>query len=278
MEAISSLIAYGARVKSIRKELKKNQVDFYRSLYPEVINGDENIKSTMRKIEQGKTKYLNVDFLLRLCSMYGVSADYLLGLTQDYANHENEFICKYTGLDEPAVEQLHKWNVAKNNGADLSKIEEAFWEAEEESHIKMYQKQEGISMLRIVNYLFKSGKRRKRPKGQIVPYSNISILHSLYLMSMAEPERVKAYPQIDQYVDYFLQRINNRDFTQKIECVTLDLTKPIIMVDNNKTYYVIDPKDTLEQIGKTNLEKGVSWLIEQVKLDKKNNYNIGDNT
>ncbi len=269
MESKSYLITFGERINSIRKGKKMSQVEFYRLLYPEVENSDANIMSTMRKIEHGRTKYLNVDFLLRTCSKFGISADYLLGLTQDYANHENEFVCNYTGLEEIAVKQLHDWNVDKNNGADISKIEEAFWEEEEEDHIKMHKKQDGIAMLRIVNYLFKSGERKsKQRKSRREPYSNISILYSLYLMSMAKPFRVEAYTIIEDWVKLFFQHVPNQEMLRSLEYTSVDLNKPIVMVDNNKVHYLVNPKKYLEVLGREQLEQGVNWLIEQVKRDE----------
>jgi hypothetical protein len=39
------------------------------------------------------------------------------------------------------------------------------------------------------------------------------------------------------------------------------------MSDNNSIHYLISPKETLEVLGRKQLDDGVEWLIEQVKQD-----------
>lgn len=266
MERFDNLINFGNCVKKIRKDRKQNQVDFYRNLYPEVCNSDYNIKKTMNKIENGKMVHLNTDFVIRLCKTCKVSSDYLLGIANNYTNHEIEFISNYTGLEETAIKQLHTWNIDKNNGIDTSNIEEAFFAEEAEDRMKMYRQLDGIAMLKIVNCLFKSGLRKsKNKKGKSERFSNISILHSLYLMCMAKPERVEAHMLPDDYME-FLMKTNN-SLRSSLDSITIDFNKPMILVDNNKTHYLLNPKETLERIGRDNLNRGVEWLIEQVKLD-----------
>ena len=268
MEYFDNLIDFGKCVRKLRKERHRTQVEFYRELYPEVNNSDYNIKKTMNKIENGKMVHLDTDFVIRFCKKCNVSADYLFGISNEYRNHETEFVCNYTGLEEAAVSQLHEWNVDKNNGSDLAKVEEAFFAIEAEEHIKMFKKQDGIAMLKIVNYLFKSGKRKsKRYKGKYEMYSNVSILHSLYLMSMANPERIETHIIPDDYISFLMD--NNENFKSHLDSVCIDLSKPIILVDNDKTHYLLDPKDTLERIGRDSLNRGIDWLIEQVKNDNK---------
>lgn len=269
MERFDNLIVFGRCVRKIRKEKHKTQVGFYRDLYPEIDNSDYNIKKIMNKIENGKMIHLNTDFVIRICKKYNVSADYLLGIKSDFRNHETEVVCNYTGLEETAVSQLHEWNVDKNNGSDLTKVEEAFFANEAEEHIKMFKKQDGIAMLKIVNYLFKSGTRKsKRKKGKVETYSNVSILHSLYLMSMANPERIESHIIPDDYIESLME--NNINIKSSLDSIHIDLNKPIVLVDNDKTHYLLDPKDTLERIGRDSLNRGIDWLIEQVKNDNNN--------
>ena len=268
MEQFDNLTAFGKHIKDIRNEMGLTQVEFYRYIYPEDNNDDYNLKKQMNKIERGKRVNLKADFIIRVCKTCNVSADYLFGLSTDFRNHETEFIHNYTGLDEIAIKQLHKWNNDKNNGVDTSMIEEAFFAEEAEEHMKMYAQQDGIAMLKIVNYLFKSGKRKNRNrKGKTERYSNLGILRSLYLMSMAKPERLEAHIIPDEYLEFLIE--NNKFLYSHLEPVNIDLKKTITLVDNDKTHYCFDPKETLERIGRDNLNRGVDWLIEQVKNDEK---------
>lgn len=275
MEQFDYLVNFGDCVKQIRKAKKMTQVEFYRFLYPEEVNGEENIKKTMNKIEHGKSKYLNTDLIIRFCQKCDVSADYLLGISKDYKNHEMELVCEYTGLEDYAVNQLHEWNIEKNNGSDISKIGEAFFEEDEEEHLKMYRKQDGIAFLRIVNYLFKSGTRKNRKrKGGIEKYSNVKILYALYLLSMAKPKEVFASFIPDEYTKIFNEK--NPFFRFNNNHVPVDLNQPISMYDNNHILYVITPKDTLERIGREQLDEGVEWLIEQIKREDDTRKNKPD--
>ena len=268
MEHFDNLIDFGKCVRKLRKERHRTQVEFYRELYPEVNNSDYNIKKIMNKIENGKMVHLNTDFVIRFCKKCNVSADYLLGISNEYRNHETEFVCNYTGLEEAAVSQLHEWNVDKNNGSDITKVEEAFFAEEADEHIKMFKKQDGIAMLKIVNYLFKSGIRKSNRKGRKTePYSNVSILHSLYLLSMAKPEQIETHIIPDDYIAFLMK--NNNNIKSSLDSIYVDLNKPIILVDSDRTHYLLDPKDTLERIGRDNLNRGIDWLIEQVKNENK---------
>ena len=63
MDCFDNLIDFGKCVRKIRKERHKTQVEFYRDLYPEIINSDYNIKKNMNKIENGK-------MYAELCSVF----------------------------------------------------------------------------------------------------------------------------------------------------------------------------------------------------------------
>lgn len=54
-------------------------------------------------------------------------------------------VCNYTGLEEDAVKHLHRWCVSKNNGADLSMIDNVYiGDEEEQEYWRRYEKQSGI--------------------------------------------------------------------------------------------------------------------------------------
>ena len=256
---------FGKIFKRIRKERKLTQIEMYETLFPDYHKTDENAKKYINSIEHGKTKTLNTELVIRFCKEFGVSADYLLGIKDDYTNHEIEFVCEYTGLEENAVKQLHEWCVDKNNGSDTSKIDEAFLEEEEEEHLRMHKKQDGIAFLRIVNYLFKSGTKKSSNRKRIEHYSNLRILYALYLLSMAKPKEVYASFIPNDYAEFLMTQ--NSPIKSWFHHAKVDLSQPISMSDNNSIYYLISPKETLEVLGRKQLIDGVEWLIEQVKQD-----------
>lgn len=67
--------------------------------------------------EKGSRKP-NIDILLKLADYYGVTCDYLLGLTDIPTTDKVEFICEATGLDKEDVRCLMKFQTFKK---DLSK-------------------------------------------------------------------------------------------------------------------------------------------------------------
>ncbi|MBR3532752.1 MAG: helix-turn-helix transcriptional regulator [Clostridiales bacterium] len=265
MESNSHLIEFGNYFRNTRKEHKLSQIEMYEKLFPDVPKTDENAKKFINSIEHGKMKTLNAELVIRFCKMFDVSADRLLGIRKDYTNHELEFVCEYTGLEENAVKQLHEWCISKNNGSDISKVDEAFLEEEEEEHIKMHEKLEGIAFLRIVNYLFKSGTKKSSTKKKPERYSNLRILYALYLLSMAKPKEVYASVIPNDYAEYLMMQ--NPYINNWFHHTNVDLNQPISMLDNNSIHYLITPKETLEVLGRKQLDEGVEWLIEQVKHD-----------
>lgn len=84
----------------------------------------------------------NTQQIIQICNALGVSADYLLGLT-DVATTDKDlqYICDYTGLDEKAVKLLQ--NATK--GAD------AFFEQPTKEYAKLIQEQR-----KAINGFFKS--------------------------------------------------------------------------------------------------------------------------
>lgn len=269
MESNSYLLEYGDRVRTIRRSRHLSQVAFYNYLYPGNNKNEENIKKKMNAIENGKEHSLDLDFLLTMCHRCDLSADHIFGLDKDYSNHELKFVCEYTGLEENAVKKLHTWNKDRNNGADTSKIDEAFWgdEGEAEWH-KMIDRQTGTQFLKILNYLFKEGERKNsRKPGGKEKYSNVRILHSLYLLCMSKPEQLLGTMLEDSLTKELLEQYPW--MASEPKTVRLDGTKPLLLQDSSKTWYPIITKDLIEQMAKNKLSKDLDWLIEQVKSEEK---------
>lgn len=269
MESKFLLLQFAECFRMKRKELKKTQLEFYSFLYPDKKKQPENIKKYISNIENAKIKYLDADLVIRFCQKCDISADYLLGISTDYSNHETEFICKYTGLNEKVVQQLHKWNKDKNNDADLSKIDEVFSEEEENEYKKMYEKQTGITFLRIINHLFESGVRKNPKKNNKKEhYHNLSILHSLYMLCMSQPKRIIArWKENDDLKLLFDQDPFAKQCFDELD---IDMKRSMYLVDDNSVWHPFDPKFVLEQYGKQHLLNEVDILIEQVKDEKLN--------
>ena len=267
MEYNSYLLCFGENVRSIRKEKGMNQVEFYNYLFPNNSKEIENIKKYMNAIENGKKKSIDFSFFVAICSKCEISSDYLLGFAKDYSSHELEFVCQYTGLENYAAQQMHQWNQEKNNGADLSMIGGVYSGDDGEKEMeKAYAKQSAIKFLKIINYLFKGGaetlsvKRKKQER----KYSNLSILHAIYQMSMVSPEIIRGEAVYDDNdtVDILVEDYPYLKY--ELSKVKMDATKPLFLEDNNKVWYTFHPKEVLENIAKKHLDEALDRLISHL--------------
>lgn len=250
---------FGNRVREIRKERRLSQIAFYKELYPNSEKTEEAIKKWMHHLENGKHKALDLDFLLTMCHHYELSADYVLGIRDDYPNHDTKFVCEYTGLDKTAVIKLHTWNQAKNNGADLSNISSAYYADEEDEYWKKQQKQEGITFLKIINFLFKSGKRKSSKKTKKTEsFTNLSVLNAIYMLCMSRPKEIRGFQKTDE--DRYVSISGSDD-----SIIAIDASKDMILIDDRDIWHGVCPKELLEQQGKNLLMERVDSLIEQVK-------------
>ena len=91
---------------------------------------------------------------------------------------------------------------------------------------------------------------------------------------MAKPKEVFASFIPDEYTKIFNEK--NPFFRFNNNHVPVDLNQPISMYDNNHILYVITPKDTLERIGREQLDEGVEWLREQIKREDDTRKNKPD--
>ena len=207
-----------------------------------------------------------------------ISENLYIELCFFYRNHDYEFVCTYTGLEPNAVHYLHKWALDKSNGADLSMIGKVFFEDEEDAMKKAYNKQTAIIFLQIINYLFKEGKLPsddKRKKGEL--YSNLRILHSLYLMCMAKPKTITGSPAFDESDSLNEYMTNDRIdpyakylISEALRSMKLDGKKPVFMEDDSDVTYLISMKEILEQIARRHLDRALDDLISSVKYEELN--------
>ena len=274
MEEKEYLSKFGENVKATRKKMHMSQEEFHRYLFPEDGRQPEAIKKRMNAIENNKYQSLDLEFLLAFCQKCDVSCDHILGLTDDYSNHDIGFVCNYTGLDEKAVKQLHKWNDDRNNGADVSKIDEAYCgDDAEEQYQRARDKQEGIQFLKIINYLFTEGIRRNpERRGRKEPYSNLTILYSLYMLSMAKPEVMKAYlsnESLEQNAWLFDPRI--MDVTEYE--ITVDAQKPLFLQDSSKIWHFCSAQQLIDQYARRVLDKSIDRLIDQIRKESNTDEN-----
>ncbi len=270
MEEKQYLNILGKRVKEIRKKMHMSQIEFHSFLFPEDGRNSETIKKRMNAIENNKYQSLDLEFLLTLCHKCDVSCDYVLGVSEDYTNHEIEFVSNYTGLNEEAIQILHKWNIDKNNGADISKMDGVFIGGDaEEQYKKAKNKQEGIQFLRIINYLFTEGVRKNlERRGRKEKYSNLTILYALYMLCMSKPEVMQANLSNES-----LGIGNGGLFDPHIMDVSeyqikVDARKPFILQDSSKIMHYCSAQQIIDQYARNMLNKSVDRLIEQIRKEE----------
>ena len=271
MESFSYLLRFGAIVRKERNALHLNQVEFYKYLFPDTTKQDENIKKKMNIIENGKQASVDIDLFLALCDKCDVSADYLLGMNP-FRNHDIESICKYTGLSENAVRQLHTWQNDANNGGDISRIGNAFWSGEEERQMNLaYAKLNAIQYLKILNCLFSESETKDLINGKkrTEKYSNVGVLYSLHLLCITKPYRILGKPMLNETLgegyEYYLE--HNPYLQRLFDQVSLNAAEDMILQDENDVWYPINMNTVFEQIARNHLNKSLDRLIESIKKE-----------
>lgn len=273
MEQNSYLKIIGEQVRKIRKDKKLNQVKFYNKIFKNNDKSEETIKKKMNKIENGKQKTIDFDFLTRICDTYNVSMDYLLGRKTDYKSYENDFICNFTGLSEKAVDTMRTWVINIDNAKDIKK-EYGVYVGDDKNDIEDQMdrdmlKDAAINLQSIVNCLFEEDEIIDERTGKKRKHSNIAILKDLYRICMLEPKSLHGHFMKDDYYERFLfykDKVPNLE--KKLEWLNTDPNQLIVLMDSNDVAHSLDCKKYIEYISREYLEKDILLLIDYIK--KKN--------
>lgn len=91
----------GSRIAERRKNLGLTQDDLARPL---------NVQRQVISYYENGTRMPNIDDLATMADLFNTTTDYLLGLTDTKSpDTKVKDICEYTGLNEEAVERLHRY-------------------------------------------------------------------------------------------------------------------------------------------------------------------------
>lgn len=184
MERNLHLEKLGDFVRNQRKNMKMNQIIFYKYLFPEKNLNDENIKKKMNSIENGKGKEMNYELLFRLREKFDVSIDYLLGFEIEYPNYENKAACEYTGLKPETIKQLHFWSkylMMNEPEAEVDMTDNQL----EELYLKKTRISEAKWIFEITNMLFQPKSQTDIKEG----ISDLTVLYDLYMMSFDKTKK-----------------------------------------------------------------------------------------
>lgn len=70
------------------------------------------VKGSISAYEQGK-KYPSVEVLIKLCSVFDVSSDYLIGLSDDMNLMKSELTDEQMSMIRSLIQELEKYNALK---------------------------------------------------------------------------------------------------------------------------------------------------------------------
>ncbi len=107
----------GERIGAARSAYGESQRDLAAALG----NDSESGRVTVTRWENGERAVHAGHFLYEIAARYGVSADYLLGLTDCPSTDKDlQFVCDYTGLSEEAIKTCTLINSSRLFGADIA--------------------------------------------------------------------------------------------------------------------------------------------------------------
>lgn len=252
MELNLPLCKLGEFVYEKRKNLKMNQVTFYKYLFPEKNLEDENIKKKMNAIENGKGKELNYELLFRLHDKFDLSLDYLFGFETEYPNYDNKAACNYTGLGPESIRQLHFWSKY------LTKEDPVYSKDMTKQQHKDYCKEkdriaEAKWIFAIMNALLQPKSAEDKKDG----ISDLSILYDIYMMMTNDIKRISGIP---------LDIANsNIPWRQKISSsVTLD-PDALYFTDSMKETHTVNISEINRKIWEERLLRDIDIMIQYLR-------------
>lgn len=95
------MIYFGERLKALRREKKLTQ--------KQLADNIDLVKSSICAYEQN-TKYPSVEVLIKLCQFFGVSSDYLLGLSDKMEFEISELNEEQLDIIMSMIAQFNKFN------------------------------------------------------------------------------------------------------------------------------------------------------------------------
>lgn len=269
MESISHLIDFGEKVRNIRKKLDMNQIEFYKFLFPDSDSSEEAIKKKMHNIENGVQKSVDLELFLSICDKCDISADYLIGKEKDYSNYERKAIGTYTGLNDNAIKQLHEWSLAKNINVnnycfdEIALVEDGLHDNSASIKIK---KDSAMLFLGMFNLLFEGGKHTTTVNDRKYeePFSNLSIIHSLYMLCMDQPKIISGHLTQEYMEENFGYSKLFDDYVQ------IDASK-VSFEDETNVLFPLNVEMLIHQYAWKRLETAVDLLRMQIK-EKRNSH------
>ncbi len=96
---------FGEKLRALRLEKHMTQEQLAQKL--------ELVKGTVSAYEQGK-KYPSIEVLVKLCTIFGISSDYLLGLSDDMQLMKAELTDDQMSMVRKLIRELEQYNALKN--------------------------------------------------------------------------------------------------------------------------------------------------------------------
>ncbi|WP_027205895.1 helix-turn-helix domain-containing protein [Butyrivibrio fibrisolvens] len=275
MEANSYPVVFGENVRNMRKKKGMSQVDFYRLLYPGDELSVESIKKKMNKIENGKFKNVDFDLLQRYCSIFDVSVDFLFGREKDYSNYDNKFISEYTGLSDKVIKQLHKWNKDKNIKLSEDLQDEMSLvcdDISDKTRFQQIRKETAMIFLGMINLLFEEGTETVNINGHKHKnkFSNLSIIHSLYMLCVDQPKVIYGHLTKDYMEDNYGYDTRHSDYASM-------KASNLLYQDEDGVYYPLNMAMVIQQQARKRLDKAIDLLRIQIKDKREKNKNSSKN-
>lgn len=255
MERNLHLEKLGDFVRNQRKNMKMNQIIFYKYLFPEKNLNDENIKKKMNSIENGKGKEMNYELLFRLREKFDVSIDYLLGFEIEYPNYENKAACEYTGLKPETIKQLHFWS--KYLMMNEPEVEVDMTDNQlEELYLKKTRISEAKWIFEITNLLFQPKSQTDIKEG----ISDLTVLYDLYMMSFDKTKKIVGIPLdiANSGLSWFDQVGNN---------IALD-PESLSFADSMNEIHTVNIKEITRKIWEERLLKDINIMISCMDMQE----------